>query len=195
MKAIVGSYLDIQAQLAGDKTRRRSSRRRRRSASRPRAWAPAGDAIVKAAKAIEDAADLKAAREAFGALSDAVIAAGNAEGWKDMPDVQVAYCPMVKKSWVQKDDAIRNPYYGRRCSPAASFRKKTRVRSGVQRSRASARSMIAAPATGPGTSTRNAHRQPMADGDRRQQPHADHRQQEPRAGLKRQRRADVRASG
>ena len=71
-----------------------------------------GAAIVKAAKAMEDAADLKTAREAFGALSDAVIAAGTAEGWKDIPDLRVAYCPMVKKSWLQKDDVIKNPYYG-----------------------------------------------------------------------------------
>jgi hypothetical protein len=40
------------------------------------------------------------------------IAAGKAEGWKDVPDVKEAYCPMVKKSWLQKDGSIRNPYYG-----------------------------------------------------------------------------------
>ena len=71
-----------------------------------------GGGVGGAAKGMAAAADLKAAREAFGALSDAVIAAGKAEGWKDVPDVKEAYCPMVKKSWLQKDGSIRNPYYG-----------------------------------------------------------------------------------
>ena len=83
-----------------------------------------GTAIVKAAKSMEDAADLKAAREAFGALSDAVIAAGTAEGWKDVPDLRVAYCPMIKKSWLQKDDVIKNPYYGASMSSCGEIKKK-----------------------------------------------------------------------
>ena len=28
------------------------------------------------------------------------------------PDTNVAYCPMVKKSWVQKGNKIANPYTG-----------------------------------------------------------------------------------
>ena len=27
----------------------------------------------------------------------------------------VAYCPMVRKPWLQKDETIANPYYGTRC--------------------------------------------------------------------------------
>jgi hypothetical protein len=124
MKAIVGSYLEIQGRLAADKL----------DGIKPAAVAigeqgtrmgTEGTAIVKAAKAIEDAADLKAAREAFGALSDAVIAAGTAEGWKDIPDLRVAYCPMIKKSWLQKDDAIKNPYYGASMSSCGEIKKKT----------------------------------------------------------------------
>jgi hypothetical protein len=79
--------------------------------------------MVKAAKAVGDAADLKAARVAFGELSDAVIAAGKAEGWKDTPEVKVAYCPMAKKSWVQKESEIRNPYYGTAMLTCGSFTK------------------------------------------------------------------------
>ena len=54
--------------------------------------------------------DVAAAREAFGGLSSAVIAfIGNAmsEG------VAVAYCPMARKSWLQRGTAIQNPYYGK----------------------------------------------------------------------------------
>jgi hypothetical protein len=122
MKAIVGSYLDIQARLAGDKI----------EGIKPVAQAiveqaarmgTGGEGIVKTAKALEQAADLKAARDAFGPLSDAVIAAGNAENWKDVPDVRVAYCPMVKRSWVQKEETIRNPYYGASMLSCGEFKK------------------------------------------------------------------------
>ena len=68
-------------------------------------------------------ADLKAARDAFAALSDAVIAAGNAEGWQDVGEVKLAYCPMVKRSWLQKDQAqIRNPYYGSQMLTCGEFK-------------------------------------------------------------------------
>ena len=124
MKAIVGPYLEIQGRLAADKV----------DGIKPAASAigeqaarmgTEGAAIVKAAKAMEEAADLKTAREAFGGLSDAVIAAGTAEGWKDLPDLRVAYCPMVKKSWLQKDDAIKNPYYGSGMLTCGEIKKKT----------------------------------------------------------------------
>ena len=124
MKAIVGSYLEIQGRLSVDKL----------DGIKPAAHAigqqaarmgTEGAAILKAAKAMEEAADLRTAREAFGGLSDAVIAAGTAEGWKDLPDLRVAYCPMVKKSWIQKDDAIKNPYYGSGMLTCGEIKKKT----------------------------------------------------------------------
>jgi hypothetical protein len=65
--------------------------------------------IAKAADAVAKSADLKKAREAFGSLSDEMIKLrANASG-EDRP--AIAYCPMVKKSWLQsKKDAIANPY-------------------------------------------------------------------------------------
>jgi hypothetical protein len=124
MKAIVGSYLEIQGRLAADKVDgiKPVARAIGEQASR---MGTKGGAILKAAKAMEEAADLKMAREAFGGLSDAVIAAGTAEGWKDIPDLRVAYCPMIKKSWIQKDDAIRNPYYGTGMLTCGEIKKKT----------------------------------------------------------------------
>ena len=122
MKAIVGSYLVIQAKLAADTI----------DGVKPAApdiggqaarMGPAGEAIVKSATAVENAADLKATRLAFGDLSDAVIAAGKAELWEDVPEGKVAYCPMAKKSWVQKEPEIRNPYYGKSMLTCGEFRK------------------------------------------------------------------------
>ena len=33
-----------------------------------------------------------------------MIAAARAEGWAQLPDVKVAYCPMVNRSWLQTGD-------------------------------------------------------------------------------------------
>lgn len=122
MKAIVGSYLVIQAKLAADTIDGVKPAAQDIGGQAAR-MGPAGEAIVKSAKAVENAADLKTTRLAFGDLSDAVIAAGKAELWKDVPEVKVAYCPMVKKSWVQKEAEIRNPYYGKSMLTCGEFRK------------------------------------------------------------------------
>lgn len=122
LKAIVGSYLEIQTKLAADKI----------DGVKPAAQAigeqaarmgPSGDAIAKSAKAMAEAADIKAARLAFGDLSEAVIAVGKAEGWKDVPEVKLAYCPMVKKPWIQKESEIQNPYYGAAMLTCGTFTK------------------------------------------------------------------------
>lgn len=110
-KAIVSSYLQIHAALSADTI----------DGVKPAAAAIArdaaklgtpGEAIVKAAKAMESAADLKAAREAFGPLGDAIITAAAADGWKDLPGLKVGYCSMVDRHWIQKDGKVSNPYYG-----------------------------------------------------------------------------------
>ena len=123
LKAIVGSYLDVQARLAADKIEgiKPAAQAIVEQATRMGA---AGEAMARSAKALGEAADIKAARLAFGDLSDAVIAVGKAEDWKDAPDAKVAYCPMVKKSWVQKESEIRNPYYGSSMLTCGSFTKK-----------------------------------------------------------------------
>lgn len=122
MKAIVGSYLEIHAQLATDKI---DSIKAPATALAARA-AGLGDGgadMAKAAKAVAGASDIKAARDAFGVLSDAVVAAAKAEGWKDLGDAKLAFCPMVRRSWLQKDDKIRNPYYGSAMLDCGEFKK------------------------------------------------------------------------
>jgi hypothetical protein len=122
LKAIVPSYMEIHSRLFRDSTDgiKQAAAAIEEQASRMGA---SGAAIARAAKAMQAAADLPSARAAFGPLSDAVIAAGNAEGWKDMPDVKEAYCPMIKKSWLQKDAGIRNPYYGPAMSTCGEFKR------------------------------------------------------------------------
>ncbi len=122
LKEVVGSYLEIQAQLATDKFEGVKPAATA-LAGRADAMGQAGAAIARAAKTVAAAADLKAARDSFGPLTDAVVAAAKADGWKDLGDVKLAYCPMVKQSWLQKEDTIRNPYYGTAMSGCGEFKK------------------------------------------------------------------------
>ena len=96
-------------------------------------------------------------------MSDAVIAAAKAEGWKDLSGVKLAYCPMVKRSWLQKDEKISNPYYGTPCSTAASSRSPRLSHYQIHGIGLVSRNMATAPRAGPGTSNRNAHCHPVAD--------------------------------
>ena len=68
-----------------------------------------GARVSKAAASVEKAADMKATREAFATLSDAVVAAAKADGWTDVSGLKLAYCPMVKHSWLQKGETMQNP--------------------------------------------------------------------------------------
>ena len=122
MKAIVGSYLEIQGQLATDKIDGIKAPAAA-LAARAEALGTGGAAIAKAAKAIGASTDIKVAREAFAALSDAVIVAARAEGWKDLGDTRLAFCPMVKRSWLQKGEKIRNPYFGSTMLECGEFKK------------------------------------------------------------------------
>jgi hypothetical protein len=112
MKAVVAAYLDIQAQLAGDmiegiKAKAHAIREQASQMGEP------GAPVAAAAAELEKAADLKAAREAFGALSDVVIAAAKADGWRDVKDLKLGYCPMARRSWLQAQTTVQNPYYGK----------------------------------------------------------------------------------
>lgn len=111
LKAIVDAYTQIQSQLAADKIDDLKGPARA-IAGQAATMGKNGEALAKAATAIEAAKNLKGARDAFGRLTDAVMAAGKAEGWKDVEGVRIGFCPMVSKSWLQKDEQVRNPYYG-----------------------------------------------------------------------------------
>lgn len=64
-------------------------------------------AIKEKATVLGRSEDLKSARIAFAAISDEVIRYRETRGG-DRPIV--AYCPMEKKSWLQPDGKIDNPY-------------------------------------------------------------------------------------
>jgi Protein of unknown function (DUF3347) len=119
VKAIVNSYLEAHAALANDKLEGVKAPAAAMAAEAEK-MGSSGAAIAKQARALEQAKDLNAAREAFNPLSESVIAAAKAA---KIPDVKVAYCPMVKGSWLQKDNAIKNPYYGSQMLTCGEFKK------------------------------------------------------------------------
>lgn len=124
LDAIVASYLEIHAQLAADKidgVKAPAAAIAKHAGS----MGEPGTAIAAAAKSLEQAGDLKAAREAFGPLSAAVIAAAKAEGWQGLDNVKLAFCPMVNASWLQKEQSIRNPFYGTQMLTCGEFREKS----------------------------------------------------------------------
>jgi membrane fusion protein, copper/silver efflux system len=79
-----------------------------------------GEPAAKAARAVAEAEDIKAARAAFAPLSEAVIALVKAD--PSAHDVKLAYCSMAKASWLQKEEKIRNPYYGPSMLSCGEFR-------------------------------------------------------------------------
>jgi len=66
-------------------------------------------AIKAKATALGRSEDLNAARQAFAALSDEVIKYRETRGGAKPV---VAYCSMEKKSWLQPEGKIGNPYVG-----------------------------------------------------------------------------------
>jgi hypothetical protein len=120
MKAIVASYLDIQTQLVANKTDTVKARAHAIGEQARHMGVP-GAAVAKAAADVEKAGDIKGIREAFGPLSEAVIAAAKADGWTDVSGLKLVYCPMVKQHWLQKGDAIQNPYYGQAMAGCGVF--------------------------------------------------------------------------
>jgi hypothetical protein len=81
-----------------------------------------GEKIVAGAMALQKAKKIDEAREAFGRMSEALVAYLEAQKQKPGNGVRVAYCPMVRKPWLQKDGAIQNPYYGASMLTCGSFK-------------------------------------------------------------------------
>jgi len=122
MKAIVASYLDVQAQLVADKTEAIKTQAHAIGEQAAKMGDP-GTEIAEAASELEAAGDIKAMRTAFATLSEAVIAAAKADGWTDVSGLKLVYCPMVKHQWLQKGDKMQNPYYGQAMPGCGEFRK------------------------------------------------------------------------
>ena len=76
----------------------------------PLATELAGDDAKKASERLSKATTIKAAREAFGALSKILVPKLREAR---LPDVHAFECPMVKLPWAQRGDKLQNPYLGK----------------------------------------------------------------------------------
>jgi len=112
VKAIVDPYLRIQEALSADSLDGIKDAARR-IASEATTLGSSGGTIGSAAGEIQQADDLKAARAAFGTLGDAIMTYTRASNASVGDGVNVAYCPMVRKHWLQKGTRIQNPFYGK----------------------------------------------------------------------------------
>jgi len=81
-----------------------------------------GGTIVAGAMQLQKAKNLEEARDAFGKMSEALVAYLDGSNRKPGAGLRVAFCPMARKPWVQKDGAIQNPYYGSEMLTCGSFR-------------------------------------------------------------------------
>jgi Cu(I)/Ag(I) efflux system membrane fusion protein len=115
---LAAPYLHIQVALANDSTDGVAEAARTIAAEAVEMGEQAA-AIGAAAEALAGAMDLWSARDAFGPLSDALIAYGKEVGFGEL---RVAYCPMVDKEWVQATSEIRNPFYGSMMLTCGEFR-------------------------------------------------------------------------
>ncbi len=84
---------------------------------------PDAELLASTAKKLEAAKDIAAARTAFGEVSAALVTYAEKTKSDLGADLRVAYCPMVNKSWLQKDKEIKNPYYGASMLSCGSFKK------------------------------------------------------------------------
>lgn len=115
---LAAPYLHIQVALANDSTDG-VAEAARTIAAEAAGMGEQAEAIGAAAETLADAADLQSARDAFGPLSDALIAYGREVGFGEL---RLAYCPMVDKEWLQATSEIRNPFYGSMMLTCGEFR-------------------------------------------------------------------------
>ena len=121
ISGLVDPYLRIQTALATDSL---DGVKADAAAVAKAATALGTDAapVATAATEVQKAADLKAARLAFGKLSDALINYANDTKSGLGEGNRVAYCSMVQSSWVQKGNKIVNPYGGKSMAGCGEFK-------------------------------------------------------------------------
>jgi len=118
---IVAPYLNADEALAADRTDGIKANAADISAA-ARTIGPPAAGIDRAAVQLASAASLEDARAKFGAMSVAIDAYMSDQHLAPPAGVRMAFCPMVMKPWLQKDGAIRNPYYGSQMLTCGSFK-------------------------------------------------------------------------
>lgn len=123
ISALLDPYFRIQSQLTSDKIEGIGSDAGQVAEAAAKLGGE-GDPIAAAARELASTTSLQAARDAFSKLSEAVIAYADKTRTPMDKDVVTMYCPMVKKSWMQKGEQVRNPYLGSSMANCGEKKKK-----------------------------------------------------------------------
>jgi hypothetical protein len=119
--AITDPYLKIQTALAQDRVDEVRANAGEIASAATSLGAPAMK-IDTAAVQLASAAGIADAREKFGTLTDAVVTYMDGQHLSAPEGVRRAYCPMARKSWLQKGDTLANPYYGTSMPTCGEFK-------------------------------------------------------------------------
>jgi hypothetical protein len=119
--SIVDPYLKIQTALAQDRVDEVRANAGEIASAATSLGAPAMK-IDTAAVQLAAAAGVADAREKFGTLTDAVVTYMDGQHLNAPEGVRKAYCPMARKSWLQKGDTLANPYYGTSMPTCGEFK-------------------------------------------------------------------------
>lgn len=111
-RAILDPYLKIEAALVDDNIDNIRANAGNLATAATALGAPAMR-IDTAAVQLAATTDIDAARDRFGTLSEAIDAYMTGLHLKAPEGVKVAFCPMVRKPWLQEGAALANPYYGK----------------------------------------------------------------------------------
>jgi hypothetical protein len=124
--SIIDPYLAIQDALADDSTENVKGNAGAIATAATALGAPAMKidtaAVQLSAAASAAEPDINTVRERFGVLSEAIDTYMTGLKLTPPEGVRVAFCPMVHKPWLQKGDALANPYYGKDMLTCGSFR-------------------------------------------------------------------------
>jgi protein SCO1/2 len=82
---------------------------------------PDTESIRRAAADVESGVELAGVRAAFERLGDALIAYAKPRHAELGDGVKAAYCPMLRKYWLQRGETIQNPFYGPGMSDCGRF--------------------------------------------------------------------------
>jgi hypothetical protein len=119
--SMIDRAVAIQTSLAHDKTDGVAANAATISTDAASLGKPA-EKIVAGAMALQKAKTIVEARDAFGTMAEALVSYLDAQKRKPGGGVRVAYCPMARKPWLQKDGTIQNPYYGSQMLTCGSFK-------------------------------------------------------------------------
>lgn len=113
MSAVVDPYLRVQAKLAADTIEGLAAEATAIAAGAAKLGKD-GAPVAVAAKQLQAATTIDAARDAFWNVTTALFAYADATKTDLGPDVRRTFCPMENKSWAQKNGEIMNPYAGKK---------------------------------------------------------------------------------